>query len=69
MKGLYTYDREVVETRWRLHRASFRFLWLRRARLYLTAPWCVGILGDWTHCDACRPTVLALRAVIEGRYE
>lgn len=66
-RGHYTYDHEVVTSRWRLALASFRFLWRARARLYLTAPWCVATLADWTHCDACRGTVLALRAIEEGR--
>lgn len=65
-RWLYTYDPEVVEARWRLARASFRFVWRRRARLLLTGSY--GCL-DWSLCDTCRHTVLALRAIISGRHE
>jgi hypothetical protein len=58
---LYTYDPEVVETRWRLRVAGARFVFRRRARLYLTAPWCVGMLPDWAQCPVCGPAVRALR--------
>ena len=68
-RGLHIRDLEVVETRWRLHRASFRYQWQHGARLYLTGSACVATLQDWTHCDACRPLVLALRAVEAGRHE
>lgn len=63
--GLYTYDPEVVESRWRLHIGSFRYVAKSKARLYLTGAY--GCL-DWSLCDACRPVVLALRAIIDGRH-
>ncbi len=62
----WTYDPEVVESRWRLALAAFRFAWQRKARLYATAPWCAGVVADWTHCAACRATVLALRLIEEA---
>ncbi len=62
-RGLYTYDPEVVVSRWRLALASFRFVWRRKARLLLTGSY--GCL-DWTHCDVCRGTVLAIRAIEEA---
>ena len=52
-RGLYTHDSEVVETRWRLHRASFRYLHRRHARLYLTGAACAGVVADWLARAAC----------------
>lgn len=65
-RGLYTYDPEVVESRWRLAKASFRYLARKGLRLYLTGRWCVDIVGNWTRCPACRGTVLALRLIEEA---
>lgn len=60
-RGLYNYDPEVIESRWRLALASFRYLWRQHATLYLTGPYCVAIVADWSQCAACGPHVLALR--------
>lgn len=60
-RGLHPHDPEVVESRWRLALASFRYLWRRHARLYLTGAACVSTLPDWTECAACGPLVRALR--------